>query len=180
MRVILRVLRCLLRRVARVGEVCNVVHETRERRWAVPLRAAAERKAIESLVGAQITKHRLYRRELSSLHPASRRCVNARACVRAVCTPTFVLLDAQGHDVGCIVELPSELRERGHAVRPPVSRDALHAGIRAFLRAQPRGGHHHGVAVAVGSGEGRYTALRTRTLTAKTSRIMSSDVCRNG
>ncbi len=53
-------------------------------------------------------------------------------------TPTIVLLDAEGRDVGCIVELPSEIRTWATSVRPAVSSDSLHAGIRAFY-ARDRG-----------------------------------------
>jgi hypothetical protein len=49
-------------------------------------------------------------------------------------TPTIVLLDAEGRDVGCIVELPREIREWAHGVRPTVSSDSLHAGIAAFYK----------------------------------------------
>ncbi len=47
-------------------------------------------------------------------------------------TPTIVLLDAEGADRGCIVELPREIRHWAHGVRTTVSSDSLHAGIRAF------------------------------------------------
>jgi len=57
-------------------------------------------------------------------------------------TPTFVLLDAGGNDVGCIVELPTEIREWGHSVRSTVSSDSLHAGIRSFYA------RNRGVAIA--------------------------------
>lgn len=53
-------------------------------------------------------------------------------------TPTIVLLDAGGRDVGCIVELPREIREWAHGVRSSVSSDSLHAGIRTFY-AKDRG-----------------------------------------
>ena len=53
-------------------------------------------------------------------------------------TPTIVLLDAAGKDVGCIVELPREIRDWAHAVRASVSSDSLHAGIRTFY-AKDRG-----------------------------------------
>jgi hypothetical protein len=49
-----------------------------------------------------------------------------------------VLLDAEGRDRGCIVELPREIRDWAHAVRSSVSSDSLHAGIRAFY-ARDRG-----------------------------------------
>ena len=50
-------------------------------------------------------------------------------------TPTFVLLDSKGNDMGCIVELPREIRDWAHGVRGTVSSDSLHAGIRAFYAA---------------------------------------------
>ncbi len=50
-------------------------------------------------------------------------------------TPTFVLLDDKGNDVGCIVELPREIRDWAHGVRGTVSSDSLHAGIRSFYAA---------------------------------------------
>ena len=50
-------------------------------------------------------------------------------------TPTIVLLDALGNDVGCIVELPREIRDWGQSVRAAVTTDSLHAGIRAFYSA---------------------------------------------
>lgn len=53
-------------------------------------------------------------------------------------TPTIVLLDAEGRDMGCIVELPREIRHWAHGVRGTVSSDSLHAGIRAFY-ARDRG-----------------------------------------
>jgi hypothetical protein len=37
--------------------------------------------------------------------------------------------------MGCIVELPREIREWAHGVRGTVSSDSLHAGIRAFYAA---------------------------------------------
>lgn len=55
-----------------------------------------------------------------------------------VATPTIVLLDASGRDVGCIVELPREIRDWAHGVRSTVSSDSLHAGIRMFY-ARDRG-----------------------------------------
>ena len=57
-------------------------------------------------------------------------------------TPTFVLLDSNGNDVGCIVELPREIRDWAHSVRATVSSDSLHAGIRTFYAA------NRGVAIA--------------------------------
>lgn len=53
-------------------------------------------------------------------------------------TPTFVLLDAGGDDVGCLVELPSPLRQWTDAARPTVSSDSLHAYRDAFY-ARDRG-----------------------------------------
>ncbi|WP_411279420.1 thioredoxin family protein [Gemmatimonas sp.] len=50
-------------------------------------------------------------------------------------TPTFVLLDDKGNDVGCIVELPRDIRDWAHGVRSTVSSDSLHAGIRTFYAA---------------------------------------------
>jgi hypothetical protein len=50
-------------------------------------------------------------------------------------TPTIVLLDSKGNDVGCIVELPKAIREWAHGVRGTVSSDSLHAGIRTFYAA---------------------------------------------
>lgn len=50
-------------------------------------------------------------------------------------TPTFVLLDSTGNDVGCIVELPREIRDWAHGVRGTVSSDSLHAGIRTWYAA---------------------------------------------
>lgn len=50
-------------------------------------------------------------------------------------TPTIVLLDADGNDRGCIVELPRQIRMWAHSVRGKVSADSLHAGIRLFYEA---------------------------------------------
>ncbi len=47
-------------------------------------------------------------------------------------TPTIVLLDVAGSDVGCIVELPRPIRNWAQSVRAAVSSDSLHAGIRTF------------------------------------------------
>lgn len=63
-------------------------------------------------------------------------------------TPTIVLLDASGRDVGCIVELPQEIREWANGVRSTVSSDSLHAGIRAYY-ARTRGQGIIGEAVAM-------------------------------
>ncbi len=56
-------------------------------------------------------------------------------------TPTIVLLDEQGGDRGCIVELPREIRHWAHGVRSTVSSDSLHAGIHAFYE------RNHGVGI---------------------------------
>jgi len=50
-------------------------------------------------------------------------------------TPTFVLLDAEGNERGCIVEQPRPLRDWSKANRGVVSLDSLHVGIRAFYAA---------------------------------------------
>lgn len=50
-------------------------------------------------------------------------------------TPTFVLLDAEGVERGCIVEQPRPLRDWARANRGVVSLDSLHVGIRAFYAA---------------------------------------------
>jgi hypothetical protein len=49
-----------------------------------------------------------------------------------VATPTFVLLDAEGRERGCIVEQPRALREWSSAERKRAPLDSVHAGIRAF------------------------------------------------
>jgi Thioredoxin len=41
-------------------------------------------------------------------------------------TPTLVLLDSAGMDVGCLVELPAPLRQWNHKNRTKVSDDSLH------------------------------------------------------
>jgi len=53
-------------------------------------------------------------------------------------TPTFVLLDARGEDVGCLVELPAPLRHWTDAARATVSNDSLHSYRNAFY-ARDRG-----------------------------------------
>lgn len=50
-------------------------------------------------------------------------------------TPTIVLLDADGRDRGCVVELPRQIRMWAHSVRGKVSSDSLHVGIRLFYAA---------------------------------------------
>ncbi len=47
-------------------------------------------------------------------------------------TPTLVLLDAAGNDVGCLVELPAPLRQWNHKHRGVVSDDSLHAYRSSF------------------------------------------------
>lgn len=47
-------------------------------------------------------------------------------------TPTLVLLDSAGNDVGCLVELPAPLRQWNHKHRGVVSDDSLHAYRDAF------------------------------------------------
>ena len=42
-------------------------------------------------------------------------------------TPTFILLNAAGADVGCVVELPAPLRQWTDAHRATVSGDSLHS-----------------------------------------------------
>jgi hypothetical protein len=53
-------------------------------------------------------------------------------------TPTFVLLNAQGADVGCLVELPAPLRQWTYTARKTVSSDSLHR-YRDTFYAQDRG-----------------------------------------
>ncbi len=53
-------------------------------------------------------------------------------------TPTLVLLDAAGNDVGCLVELPAPLRQWNHKNRGVVSDDSLHA-YRSSFYANDRG-----------------------------------------
>ena len=53
-------------------------------------------------------------------------------------TPTFVLLDSAGRDVGCLVELPKPLRDWTNASRGAVSDDSLHA-YRSTFYAQDQG-----------------------------------------
>jgi hypothetical protein len=47
-------------------------------------------------------------------------------------TPTFVLLDARGADVGCLVELPAPLRQWTDSARKVVTSDSVYAYRRAF------------------------------------------------
>lgn len=53
-------------------------------------------------------------------------------------TPTFVLLDNLGNDVGCVVELPAPLRQWNHKYRTKISDDSLHA-YRSSFYAKDRG-----------------------------------------
>ncbi len=52
---------------------------------------------------------------------ASHRSLDGRTA-----TPTFVLLDSAGADVGCMIELPAPLRQWNHKSRGKVSDDSLH------------------------------------------------------
>ncbi len=78
--------------------------------------------------------------DLRIVLPVNGRAVQAshRSMDGRQATPTIVLLDAEGKDMGCIVELPQEIRHWAHGVRSTVSSDSLHAGIRAFY-ARDRG-----------------------------------------
>ena len=53
-------------------------------------------------------------------------------------TPTFILLDAKGTDVGCLVELPAPLRQWTDTARKTLSDDSLHS-YRAAFYARDRG-----------------------------------------
>lgn len=53
-------------------------------------------------------------------------------------TPTLVLLDVAGNDVGCLVELPAPLRQWNHKHRNVISDDSLHA-YRSSFYAKDRG-----------------------------------------
>lgn len=53
-------------------------------------------------------------------------------------TPTFVLLDANGADMGCVVELPAPLRQWTNASRGAVSDDSLYR-YRSTFYAKDRG-----------------------------------------
>lgn len=80
----------------------------------------------------------------------SHRSLDGRAA-----TPTIVLLDAEGRDMGCIVELPREIREWAQSVRGAVSSDSLHAGIAAYYtRNQGRGIVEEAVAMLEGAKSG--------------------------
>ena len=54
-------------------------------------------------------------------------------------TPTFILLDAGGNDVGCVVELPEPLRAWTNRSRGAVSNDSLHT-YRSTFYTTDRGG----------------------------------------
>jgi len=97
--VIVPVLRRSLCRVGRVGQFLDVVYEARERPLAVHFRAAAQREAIESLVGAQIPKHRFHRGEPLPVRLASRRRIDARLHARGVRVPVDVDASAKERDV---------------------------------------------------------------------------------
>lgn len=47
-------------------------------------------------------------------------------------TPTFILLNARGEDMGCLVELPAPLRQWTYTARKTVSSDSLHTYRDAF------------------------------------------------
>jgi Thioredoxin len=53
-------------------------------------------------------------------------------------TPTFVLLDSAGADVGCLVELPTPLRQWTQKARGKVSDDSLHT-YRSTFYAKDKG-----------------------------------------
>ena len=57
---------------------------------------------------------------------------NHRTADGRMATPTFVLLDSAGNDVGCLVELPSPLRQWTNKNRSIVSDDSLHAYRQTF------------------------------------------------
>lgn len=63
----------------------------------------------------------------------SHRSLDGRAA-----TPTLVLLDSAGNDVGCLVELPAPLRQWNHKNRTVVSEDSLHA-YRSTFYSKDRG-----------------------------------------
>lgn len=63
----------------------------------------------------------------------SHRSLDGRAA-----TPTLVLLDSAGNDVGCLVELPAPLRQWNHKHRTVVSDDSLHA-YRSTFYSKDRG-----------------------------------------
>jgi hypothetical protein len=82
--------------------------------------------------------------DLRIVLPAAGRAVQEahRSLDGRVATPTFILLDANGAEAGCIVEQPRPLREWSAAMRPRVSLDSVHSGIRAFYA------RDHGAAMA--------------------------------
>ncbi|WP_291159136.1 thioredoxin family protein [Gemmatimonas sp. UBA7669] len=75
--------------------------------------------------------------DLRIVLPAAGRAVQEshRSLDGRTATPTFVLLDAEGTERGCIVEQPRPLRDWARATRGTVSLDSLHVGIRAFYAA---------------------------------------------
>lgn len=75
--------------------------------------------------------------DLRIVLPAAGRAVQEshRSLDGRTATPTFVLLDADGIERGCIVEQPRPLRDWARANRSTVSLDSLHVGIRAFYAA---------------------------------------------
>ncbi len=75
--------------------------------------------------------------DLRIVLPAAGRAVQEthRSLDGRTATPTFVLLDADGTERGCIVEQPRPLRDWARANRGTVSLDSLHVGIRAFYAA---------------------------------------------
>jgi len=83
-RMIARVRRRSLRRVSRVGQFLDVVDETIQRPLAVHLRAAAQRKAIEPLVRANIAEHRLHGGKPLPIRLASCWRIDARSHARGV------------------------------------------------------------------------------------------------
>lgn len=75
---------------------------------------------------------------LRIVSPAAGRVVQEqyRSLDGRVATPTIVLLGADGQAAGCIVELPRELRDWGHAARlQKVSLDSIHAYQRSWYAA---------------------------------------------
>ena len=71
-------------RVARVGELLDVVHQAIERPLPIHLRATAQREAIEPLVVAQIREHRLHGRDASAVVRAALGRINPRSHTRRV------------------------------------------------------------------------------------------------
>ncbi len=63
---------------------------------------------------------------------------NHRTLDGRTATPTFILLDAAGDDVGCLVELPAPIRQWNHKNRSVLSSDSLHT-YRDTFYAKDRG-----------------------------------------